>query len=589
MDTVIKVKCIDQALTLINSPVIASGGLNENKLECEFCEKWDGFSKTAVFYQDKKNVYYSVLDENDTCIIPKEATASKGTMCFGIFGSKGDVTRTSEVLRYKIDEGAITDDLKPSDPTPDIYEQLLAKLQEIREAEATFETNITNQQNTFESKITEQQNNYEASLTKKENDYESDLTNQWSTYKSDLTKQQNTFEDKITEQQTDISNQWATYKTDLTKQQEDYETNLNGQMTTFRSETEAEITEKLSKVYRPCGSVANYDALPKNAEVGDVYNLLDTGVNYAWTGTEWDSLAGIVDLSDYYTKSEADTLLDKKINVADSDVVARHRIPRGKDITEYYQDGTLWTRIANNFDDIYVGDYFKMSRAISAYERTGSYQTTGSQYVTIAELNPEYYNGDSYSLNYNHIGLIPGQFKSGSFHFGKSRMNSSNTTEGGYIGSEMYTTTLGAVATSGSTSATASINQQLYAEFGSHLKTYSALLTNSINPSGYNRFSANSGCSNNWAWVDVQSILLSEIEVYGSIVWSSSGYDVGANKAQWSLFRLCPECIGNRSSYYWLKDITSSQGFARVDHSSAAHYYSAGDAGVYVRPRFILA
>ena len=84
MDTIIKVKCIDQTLTLINSPVIASGGLNENKLECEFCEKWDGFSKTAVFYQDKKNVYYSVLDENDTCVIPKEATASKGTMCFGI-------------------------------------------------------------------------------------------------------------------------------------------------------------------------------------------------------------------------------------------------------------------------------------------------------------------------------------------------------------------------------------------------------------------------------------------------------------------------------------------------------------------------
>ncbi len=270
MDTVIKVKCIDQTLTLINSPVIASGGLNENKLECDFCEKWDGFSKTAVFYQDKKNVYYSVLDENDTCIIPKEATANKGTMFFGIFGSKDGVTRTSEIIRYKIDEGAITEDLKPSDPTPDIYEQLLAKLQEIREAEATFETNITNQQNTFEEKI-----------TKQENDYESDLNTQWSTY-----------------------------KTDLTKQQSDYETNLNGQMTTFKSETEAEIAEKLSKVYRLCGSVANYEALPKNAEVGDVYNLLDTGVNYVWTGTEWDSLAGIIDLSNYYKKAEVDTKLN---------------------------------------------------------------------------------------------------------------------------------------------------------------------------------------------------------------------------------------------------------------------------------------
>lgn len=242
MDTVIKVKCIDQTLTLINSPVIASGGLNENKLECEFCEKWDGFSKTAVFYQDKKNVYYSLLDENDTCVIPEEATASKGTMCFGIFGSKDGVTRTSEILRYKIDEGAITEDLKPSDPTPDIYEQILAKLQEIREAEATFETNITNQQNTFESKITEQQNNYEASLTKKENDYESDLNTQWSTYKSDLTKQQNTFEANITSQESD-------FETKITKQQSDFETTQTERQTTFENTVKEEISDYATKTY----------------------------------------------------------------------------------------------------------------------------------------------------------------------------------------------------------------------------------------------------------------------------------------------------------------------------------------------------
>lgn len=131
MDTVIQVKCIDQTLIITNSPVIASGGLNENKLECSFCEKWDGFAKTAIFYQDKNNVYYSLLDEDDTCTIPKEATINKGTMFFGIFGTKGDVTRTSEVLRYKIVDGAITEDIKPSDPTPDIYEQIVSRINKI--------------------------------------------------------------------------------------------------------------------------------------------------------------------------------------------------------------------------------------------------------------------------------------------------------------------------------------------------------------------------------------------------------------------------------------------------------------------------
>ena len=272
-----------------------------------------------------------------------------------------------------------------------------------------------------------------------------------------------------------------------------------------------------------------------------------------------------------------------------ANIVALHRIPRGKDITSYYNDGTLWTRIANNFDDIYVGDYFKMSRAISAYERTGSYQATGSQYVTISELNPELYNGDSQKVGFNHIELIPGQFMSGSFHFGRSRMNSSNTTTGGYVGSEMFTTTLGAVTSSGSTASTASINQQLYAEFGTHLKTFRALLSNGINSTGYNRFGTNGGCANGWAWTDVQSVLLSEMDVYGGTIWSSSGYDSGTSKTQKSLFKYCPECINNRSSYYWLKDVATSSYFARANNLGYADCDDASYAGTYVRPRFIVA
>lgn len=152
MDTVIQVKCIDQTLIITNSPVIASGGLNENKLECDFCEKWDGFSKTAVFYQDKKNVYYSLLDGENTCFIPQEVLQESGTLYFGIFGNNDSgVTRTSEILRYKIVEGAITKDLKPSDPTPSIYEQLLAKYQHLIEvSEETLEREKQFEQNFFQ-------------------------------------------------------------------------------------------------------------------------------------------------------------------------------------------------------------------------------------------------------------------------------------------------------------------------------------------------------------------------------------------------------------------------------------------------------
>ena len=268
-------------------------------------------------------------------------------------------------------------------------------------------------------------------------------------------------------------------------------------------------------------------------------------------------------------------------------------IVRGKDITSYYTDGTLWSRIAGTngfrpYEDLYLGDYFKMSRAISAYEQTQQHQTTGSQYVTIAGFDCMRKNGDSDSMNFNHITCVPGQFRSGTFHFGKSRMNPTHTTVGGYVGSEMYTT-IGEVATEGSTEATATINQQLYAEFGSHLKTSKEFLSNAINASGYNRFGTNSGCSNNWAWCSCQAVLMSEVEVYGATVWSSSGFDTGIACMQLPLFAKDKACINNRSAYYWLKDVATASSFCLVSYSGNADCTDAGYADRFVRPRFNLA
>lgn len=58
------------------------------------------------------------------------------------------------------------------------------------------------------------------------------------------------------------------------------------------------VNSKLSSVLKYKGSVANYAALPSTGmEVGDVYNLTDTGHNYAWSGTVWDDLGPAVDIS----------------------------------------------------------------------------------------------------------------------------------------------------------------------------------------------------------------------------------------------------------------------------------------------------
>ena len=274
-----------------------------------------------------------------------------------------------------------------------------------------------------------------------------------------------------------------------------------------------------------------------------------------------------------------------------------HNIPRlvPKDITSYITDGTFWKRLAGTngyalFEDIYIGDYFKMSRAISAYERTGQNQTTGSQYVTIAGLDTMMNNGDQGNgVDYHHAVMVAGQGFGGIQHFGQSRMNATNTTEGGYKASEMNTLVLGEVTSTGSTAADATINQQLYAEFGSHLKTTRELISIAINATGYNRFGSATGCASNWGWISAQAILMSEEEAYGATVWSSSGYETGTANRQLPLFAFSKQAQNNRTSYYWLKAVASAAHFCAANNAGAASYYQAGDAEVCVRPRFILA
>lgn len=82
--------------------------------------------------------------------------------------------------------------------------------------------------------------------------------------------------------------------------------------------TKTEIDNKVSSVYKYKGSVATYNDLPsQNLTIGDTYNVESDGSNYSWNGTSWDKLGGDIDLSDYYTKSQTNTLLGGKQNTID--------------------------------------------------------------------------------------------------------------------------------------------------------------------------------------------------------------------------------------------------------------------------------
>jgi len=77
--------------------------------------------------------------------------------------------------------------------------------------------------------------------------------------------------------------------------------------------TKTEVDAKVASVYRVKGSVATVAALPTSDNTtGDVYNVTATGMNYVWTGTEWDALGSIVDLSDYAKTADIEAAYAKK-------------------------------------------------------------------------------------------------------------------------------------------------------------------------------------------------------------------------------------------------------------------------------------
>jgi hypothetical protein len=102
------------------------------------------------------------------------------------------------------------------------------------------------------------------------------------------------------------------------------------------------IDNELSTVYTYKNSVADMTALEavENPEIGDVYNVVaangqpgdsgytPAGTNYAWNGSQWDALGGVVDLSNYATVSAATNLqnqidtINGKITGATGDVSA---------------------------------------------------------------------------------------------------------------------------------------------------------------------------------------------------------------------------------------------------------------------------
>ena len=263
-------------------------------------------------------------------------------------------------------------------------------------------------------------------------------------------------------------------------------------------------------------------------------------------------------------------LNEQFVNVFSNSAAAHNSIYRGKNLTDVYTVDEICQRIsAGTFEDLYIGDYFDISI-------TTSLGGTETVRCVLAGFDIMWNNGDT-AFTKHHAVIVPKDcFKT------TAKMNDTNETTGGYAGSKMHTETLPVYA------------EALQTALNNHIISHRELLSTAVSTTGNSNAGAGfTGYASGWAWKDCLLRLMSEIQVYGSTVLSSSFYDTGNANIQFPLFRLAPNLkvagLGHNGSrmWYYLSVVVSAAAFATCHIIGDSSYNSAaGDGGV--RPYFCI-
>lgn len=232
-------------------------------------------------------------------------------------------------------------------------------------------------------------------------------------------------------------------------------------------------------------------------------------------------------------------------DILSSGAGAHNSIYRGKNLGTSVT-AAQWAAIANgSFTDLYIGDYW----------------TIDSVNWRIAAFDYYLNSGDT-SCTTHHVVIVPDTY------LYNAAMNSTNTTTGGYVGSEMYTANLEQAKTI------------IKGAFSGHVLQHRIYLTNAV---------AN-GRASGGAWYDSEVDLMCEQMVYGSGIFSpvSDGSNVPTNyrveKSQLPLFQHDPSRICDRNNW-WLRDVITASTFAFVAETGRADYTDPSYA-ISVRPAF---
>lgn len=206
--------------------------------------------------------------------------------------------------------------------------------------------------------------------------------------------------------------------------------------------------------------------------------------------------------------------------------------------------------------------------------KVGDQKTINGYTYIIADLNPMKGTVTPYRLTQNHVGLIVIPHVQHAWNSSGRTDTGADSRGAGYKNCDLHDYLKNTVLPHAKNDLGAA-----------NLLAHSKLLTNAVNTTGYNRFGKAEGCSSSWEWVSDQYIsALSEVQVYGSIVWSSSGYDTGEACRQLEVFKKYSHTEIFGSEYPWLRDIVSvtraslagSYGWAYCATVSVSGFWVAG-------------
>ena len=246
------------------------------------------------------------------------------------------------------------------------------------------------------------------------------------------------------------------------------------------------------------------------------------------------------------------------------------------DVTAAWDNGTISTAIANqSFENIQLGNYITKTLSLPILnDHIDAENGTSTDYecqIKFVDANA-FYGYNNYAVTDTpHMAALIFGLPNDYMNPTHSTTTAADTGTGytGYAGSYMHVKYLPAVVKA--------LNNALG---NGHLVAHNMLMGTAVGSSLVNRFGSAGGATSSWEWQMNQYItLMTEAQVYGGTIWSSSGCDTGQANTKLAAFNLVRwnKFCGNR--YMWLRDVASGSSFCIATNDGIA--LSLGAASSY--------